>query len=65
MAPVRYLDTDKDDGGVIPGVPKRDLEQDEYDALPAHLRADVDASYLYRKTKPAAAHAPDKAKDGN
>jgi hypothetical protein len=44
MAPVRYLDTDKDDGGVIPGVPKRDLEQDEYDALPAWLQASVDAS---------------------
>lgn len=64
MAPVRYFDAAHDDGGVFPGVPKRDLEQDEFDALPAWLQASVDASPMYKKSKPRT-ETPDKPKDGN
>lgn len=56
--PVRYFTGDGT--RYHPGVPAADLEQDDYDALPDHLKATVDASDLYRKTKPRvdAEHAP-------
>ena len=53
MATARYYNEDKDDGSQhIYGVPKRDLTDAEYDALPKWLQAQVDASPLYRKTAP-------------
>lgn len=64
-SPARYFDEAHDDGSAFGGVPKRDLTEDEFDALPAWLQASVDASPMYRKTKPAATKAPDKTKDGD
>lgn len=60
---VRYYDEDKNppvrvapDGtkeyAYISGVPLRDLTEDDFNALPKHLQNSVDASPLYRKTKP-------------
>lgn len=52
----RYYDASKNEaGGYLPGVPLRDLTQDEYDALPAWIQASIDASGFYRKTKVPAA----------
>lgn len=52
MATALYFDSSKDEGGEFPGVPKRDLTQDEFDALPKWLQASVEASPMYRKTNP-------------
>jgi hypothetical protein len=53
MAIARYYDEAKNtDGRFIAGVPLRDLEQAEFDALPSHLQRSVDAADIYRKTKP-------------
>lgn len=49
----RYYDEAKNtEGRFIPGVPLRDITQDEYEALPKHLQRSVDAADIYRKTKP-------------
>jgi hypothetical protein len=49
----RYYDDSKNpDGGGFPGVPLRDLTESEFEALPEWLQQSVDASPLYRKTKP-------------
>lgn len=49
----RYYDAEKNtDGGSLPGVPLRDLSEDEFTALPVWVQESVDASPLYRKTKP-------------
>lgn len=62
MAVARYLNEEAVTEGVfIPGVPLRDIEQEEYDALPKHLQQTVDASGLYRKTEPDKKPAPEKA----
>lgn len=37
---------------ILPGVPLRDLSAAEFAALPEHLQRSVDASDVYRKTKP-------------
>lgn len=54
----RYYDASKqetpDNPASIPGVPLADLDQATFDALPEHIKADVDASGLYRKTAPDA-----------
>lgn len=50
MGTALYFDSSKDEGGEFPGVPKRDLTQDEFDALPKWLQASVEASPMYRKT---------------
>jgi hypothetical protein len=53
MAVARYYDESKNpDGGALPGVPLRDLDDVEFDALPAWLQASVDAASFYRKTRP-------------
>lgn len=47
----RYYDeTKNEDGGALPGVPLRDLTEDEFDALPPWLQESVDALPMYRKT---------------
>ena len=46
MAPIRTYTGD----GVteyIPGVPARDLEQEDWDAQPEHIEAQIDASAFY------------------
>ena len=59
MPIARYYDESKNDGGAFDGVPLRDLTEDEFAALPAWLQASVDASPLYRKTKPRTEKAED------
>lgn len=59
---VRYYDASKNPGtpdapAMFPGVPLRDLTEEDYDALPEWLQRSVDASPMYRKTKPAPAAA--------
>ncbi len=66
MSIARYYNEDSNPHGAsIPGVPLRDLTQEEYDALPDMEKASVDASELYRKTKPASAKAASKANAEN
>lgn len=49
----RYYDEAKNpEGGSLPGVPLRDLTEDEYAAFPDWLQASIDALDCYRKTKP-------------
>lgn len=56
MAIARHYDESKNPyGSFLPGVPLRDLTDEEYDALTDADKAAVDASPMYRKTKPAAA----------
>lgn len=53
MTIARFYDETKNaDGAYIPGVPLRDLTAEEFDALPKHLQAGVDALPFYRKTRP-------------
>ena len=53
MPIARYYDESKNENGsAFDGVPLRDLTEDEFAALPPWLQASVDASPLYRKTKP-------------
>lgn len=54
MATARYYDEDKNPGGTqhVYGVPQRDISDDEYEALPDYLKAQVDASPMYKKSAP-------------
>ena len=53
MAIARYYDASKNpDGGELPGVPLRDLTEEEFAELPSWLQANVGAVPFYRKTKP-------------
>lgn len=49
--------------GVLPGVPRRSLTKEEYDALPGWLQNSVDASPNYRKapSAPTKQEAPEPA----
>ena len=59
----RYYDAEKNpDGGSLPGVPLRDLTEDEFAALPAWLQESVDAQPFFRKTKPESQKADKPAK---
>lgn len=51
MATARYYDEEKAGGQFFPGVPARDLEDEEYDALPKWLQKSIDDSPMYRKSK--------------
>lgn len=56
----RYYDESKNsDGGSFPGVPLRDLTEEEFSSLPEWLQRSVDASPIYRKTKPRAERPAD------
>lgn len=58
----RYYDPSKNpDGAFLPGVPLADLTEAQFDALPAWLQLSIDASPMYRKTKPPTETAPLKA----
>ena len=47
----RYYDESKNpEGGLLPGVPLRDISQAEFDTYPAWLQASIDAHPMYRKT---------------
>jgi hypothetical protein len=64
MATARYYDAESNQAGAeyIPGVPLRDLTDEEWDALTKDQQASVDAAAYYRKTKPRVA-AQDRAAD--
>lgn len=54
MAIARWYDETKNtSGGEFPGVPLRDLTEDEYTGYSAWLQASIDASPMYRKTNPS------------
>jgi hypothetical protein len=63
MAIERYYDPDKNPNGRarLPGVPLRDLTTDDWANLTKRQQESVDASDIYRKTKPASAKATKKA----
>lgn len=53
MSVARYYRPDKNvEQAEFPGVPLRDIEQDEWNVIPAWLQASIDASDIYQKTKP-------------
>lgn len=53
MAHRYYIEANNPDGAYsYGGVPLRDLEQEEYDALLPFQQTQIDASPFYRKTKP-------------
>jgi hypothetical protein len=55
----RYYEAGKNpEGGMLPGVPLRDLTESEFAALPDWLQRSVDASPFYRKTRPPQQIAP-------
>ncbi len=62
MPIARYLnEANVQEGVFFPGVPLADITEEEFDALPKHLQEAVDASPMYRKTKPAEKKAANKA----
>jgi hypothetical protein len=54
MATKYYFDESKDPDGAqhIYGVPKADMTDEQFEALPRWLQAQVEASPMYRKTAP-------------
>lgn len=49
----RYYDASRNpEGAQFHGVPLRDLDADEFEALPLWLQHSVDASPFYRRTRP-------------
>jgi hypothetical protein len=62
MAVARYYNPDRNkEGGSFPGVPLRDLTEEEFDALTPNQQASIDASPIYRKTAPPKAAKPKSA----
>jgi hypothetical protein len=62
MAVARYYNPDKNkEGGSFPGVPLRDLTEEEFDALDKNTQESIDASPIYRKTAPPKAAKPKSA----
>lgn len=58
MAVARYYDPKRNpEGAHFPGVPLRDLSEEEFKALPDWVQRDIDASGLYTKTKTEGASA--------
>ena len=57
MATKYYYDEGKNEDGAqhIYGVPMADMTDEQYEALPKWLQAQVDASPMYRKTAPKGA----------
>lgn len=56
--PERFFDESKyDDSQPYGGVPLRDLETAEWEALPKHVQESTDALPYFRKTKPQAARS--------
>jgi hypothetical protein len=62
MSTARYYDASANpDEAYLPGVPLRDLNEDEFAAYPKWLQDSVDASPFFRKTKPQSAKAAKQA----
>jgi len=59
MKIARYYDATKNpDHAFFPGVPLRDLTDDEWDALDTRMQESIDATPFYRKTPPPRETAP-------
>lgn len=67
MSIARYYVPEKQESDTffrfIPGVPLRDITDDEFLSYPDYIQASIDASDLYRKTKPADAAKPSRASE--
>ncbi len=66
MIAYTYLEDRNPDGAYLPGVPLRNLEQAEVDALPKWLQLSIEASPFYQKARSerqAPAPKADKASD--
>lgn len=51
MGIARYYDPDKNpNGAMLPGVPLRDLTDEEFAAQPERIKRSIDAEPMYRKT---------------
>jgi hypothetical protein len=60
--PARYYDAEKNkEGRYFPGVPQGDIDDATWEALPKWLQETVDASPMYRKTRPDAGKPAPKA----
>lgn len=57
MSTARHFDESKYEDQYIPGVPMRDLTEDEFEALDDDAKATIDASPFFRKTAPGKAAA--------
>lgn len=57
----RYYDASRNpEGALFHGVPLRDLDAEEFEALPLWLQYSVDESSFYRRSKPRLAAPPPK-----
>jgi hypothetical protein len=67
MAVARYYNPDRNkEGGSFPGVPLRDLTEEEFDALDKNTQESIDASPIYRKSPlPKAAKAKSAPKEAS
>jgi hypothetical protein len=62
MSIARYYDASANpEAAALPGVPLRDLTEEEFGELPTYLQESVDAAPFYRKTKPTSAKAAKQA----
>lgn len=50
-----YVESENPERASLPGVPLRDLTDEEFEAYPSWLQASIDALAFYRKTNPAPA----------
>jgi hypothetical protein len=56
MSIARYYDKEKNaEGASLPGVPLRDLTDEEFEAYPKWLQASIDATPFFRKSNPSPA----------
>lgn len=53
-----YVEENNPDGGFFPGVPLRDLTEDEFNDLAPWQQKSIDESRMYRRTKPDSRKAP-------
>jgi hypothetical protein len=55
MSTARYYNAEKNPhGAILPGVPLGDIDQQTFDGYPAWLQQSIDASPMYRKSRPPA-----------
>jgi hypothetical protein len=50
-----YVPENNPQGAHFPGVPQDDIDDERWASIPPSIQADVDASNMYRKTKPPSA----------
>lgn len=50
-----YEESKHEEGGVLPGVPLADIDEETFNAYPEWLQQSIDALPFYRKSKPESA----------